>query len=451
MPSPAPKIPSASGPGRANPRASEVLRSAVDLFVLAATHERAEIRAFSDLLGGLLPDASAADRAHVAAKLAHRADTPPVIARILALDAVEIARPMVLRSPVLTSADLVRIMRCGPGHVDLVAERLDLTADVVLALGRSFDADLPARAFAATDPAAAAALDELRVEALVTGASRRRPIGDADDEAELALQRALDELAAELAAEDAGAARADILGRTEPAEAGEIEAEEALRSALDRLAGELDVEARAVEAEEAAARALRRAAPDVAGDIDVFLSRDPAGRWRFIQEHSTSIALSTPPPRRRRSDDPSVIGARLFSALVAGEEERFAEEIGSASRLDRAVVDRILTDRHGEALAVALAALGVDERTATSILLLHSGERATLSHMQDLSAMAGRIGWRTAENILQVWRGGRGLGRTETARIVDPAERRGGARQDAVGGERAASAADGDRLRGNER
>lgn len=125
--------------GGSLPRSSEVLRSAVDLFVLAATHERAEIRAFADLLGGLLPDAGVADRVHVAQRLAHRADTPPQIARLLAMDAPQIAEPVVLRSPVLTSADLVEIMRRGPEHVGFVAERLDLSPDVVLALGRGGD------------------------------------------------------------------------------------------------------------------------------------------------------------------------------------------------------------------------------------------------------------------------------------------------------------------------
>jgi hypothetical protein len=146
-----------------------------------------------------------------------------------------------------------------------------------------------------------------------------------------------------------------------------------------------------------------------------------------------------------------VIGARLFGALVAGEGDRFAEEVGRAARLERPVVDRILTDRHGEALAVTLAALGVEERTATSILLLHSGERTTLSHMQDLAAMAGRIGWRTAENIVETWRGGRGLGRAETARVLDPADRRGIARQEAGGAGRSMAESDVDRRRGNER
>ena len=392
---PAHDLPVPHGLVGATARTSEVLRQAVDLFVLAATHERAEIRAFADLIVGLLPDAAAADRAHAAQQLAHRADTPPTIARMLALDTPEIARAVILRSPVLTSSDLVQIMRRGPEHVALVAERLDLTPDVVSALGRSLEAEIAVHDHDLPATTEAPEFDgEIEIESLVADAIRLRSFADADAEAEGALQRALDELAAEL-----------------------------------------EAEARADEKEEEAARALRASMPTVAGDIEAFLSRDSAGRWRYIQEFGSVGALASTPQRRRRGDDPAVIGKRLFEALVAGDCDRLAAGIAEAARLERPIVDRILTDRHGEAFAVTLAALGIDERTATSILLLHSGERATLDHMQDLSAMAGRIGWRTAEQILSDWRGSSTDTRGEARRLLDPAERRGIGGREAITGE----------------
>ncbi len=380
--------------GGASARTSGVLRSAVDLFALATTHERAEIRAFADLIDGLLPDATPADRAHVALRLAHRADTPPALARQLALDEPEIARPVILRSPVLTSSDLVRIMHRGPEHVALVAERLDLGADVVLALGRSIETEVDGWSRPLPqEPEPITAAEMPALEEIVAEAVRARSLADADTEAEVALQRALDDLAAEL-----------------------------------------EAEARAQEEEEAAATALRQTMPSVAGDIDAFLSRDPAGRWRFIQEFGSATALAPAPQRRRRGDDPALIGKRLFEALVAGDRDGLALGLAEAARLDRPVIERILTDRHGEAFAVTLAALGIDERTATSILLLHTGERATLAHMQDLSAMAGRIGWRIGEQILASWRGVSAEARAETMRMLDPADRRGvAARENATG------------------
>ena len=379
-------------PAGASSKTSDLLRSAVDLFVLAPAHEHAEIRAFADLLGGLLPDAGPRERAHAARQLALRADTPPAVVRALALDTAEVARPVILGSPVLTSSDLVQIMRRGPEHLALVAERLDLASDVVLALGRSIDGEVRAPETAALGGGAATGTSEATaaIETIVEDAVRARPLRASETEAEVALQRALDELAAEL-----------------------------------------EAEAAAHEAETEAARALRLAAPTVAGDIDAFLDRDPAGRWRYIQEIGNLALLAPMPPRRRRGDDPAAIGARLFHTLVAKETDRLADELARAARLERAVADRILTDRHGEALAVTLAALGIDERTATSILLLHSGERAELTHMQDLSAMAGRIGWRTAEHILSSWRGEREGASGEAMRLLDPAERRGVGRESA--------------------
>ena len=397
MTSPSPDFQAAPRPGGAAATPSEVLRSAVDLFVQAPAHERTEIRAFADLLDGLLPAAAIADRAHAARQLARRADTPPAIARMLAMDVAAVARPLVLGSPVLTSSDLVQIMRRGPEHVALVAERLDLTPDVVLALGRSIGTEAQAvtrRSGEIDAPPASAQEATAAIEAIVGEAVRARPLVDADNESELALQRALDELAAEL-----------------------------------------EAEAQAHENEATAARALRAHAPALADGIDAFLDRDPAGRWRYVQDHATSASLSSPPPRRRRSDDPAAIGARLFGALVAGERDRLSADLAAAARLDPALAERILTDRHGDALAVTLAALGIDDRTATSILLLHAGERVTLGHMQDLSAMAGGIGWRTADRILTLWRGERLSGRGEAMRVLDPAERRGAATRDGAAAE----------------
>jgi hypothetical protein len=97
---------------------------------------------------------------------------------------------------------------------------------------------------------------------------------------------------------------------------------------------------------------------------------------------------------------------------------------------------------------VTLAALGIDDRTATSILLLHAGERVTLGHMQDLSAMAGGIGWRTADRILAGWRGERSSGRGEAMRVLDPAERRGSGSRDSAAGETRRDAEDMLRRRG---
>ena len=119
-------------PARRGPR--DVLGDAIALYLRAPSHEKGEIRAFAALVGGLLDGASPIERRRVALALAPRADTPPEIARRLATDSIEIAEQMIERSPVLTSTDLVEIMRCGPAHVGCVGRRLDLAPDVAAVL-----------------------------------------------------------------------------------------------------------------------------------------------------------------------------------------------------------------------------------------------------------------------------------------------------------------------------
>lgn len=407
----APEYPELHRAGAVKLRSAEVLRSAVDLFVQASTHERAEVRAFADLLGGLLPDAEPAERLHAAQLLAPRADTPPAIARLLAMDTDAIAAAVILNSPVLTSADLVAIMRRGPEHVRLVAERLDLAPDVALALAQSSEADAwMRRTNGPTEPPPALGDPALVVEQIVERAVLSKPIADADTMAEVALQRALAELAAEL--EDDGLAFED---------------------------DEADAD-----------RAPLLDASGAPNEIEAFLAADPAGRWRIIQDYTTAAMLAPTTSRRRRAVEPAVVGARLFAASVQGDRAHLGRELADAAAIDMEMATRILRDRDGEPLAVILASLGIDERTATSILLLHGGPHATLGHMQDLSAMAGRIGWRTADLIVERWRGDRSAARTEVQRVLDPADRRGSGRSEAAAsGERPAAETFG-RRRSNE-
>ncbi|TBW41002.1 hypothetical protein EYW49_02270 [Siculibacillus lacustris] len=341
-----------SSPPPTSTTSASVLRNAVDLFVRDPSHEKAEIRTFADLVGGLLDDVGLEDRCEVSNRLAGRADLLPALARRLAMDDPRVAAPMVVRSPVLTSADLVQIMRCGPGHVRLVAERLDLAPDVAASLTRPMPFDL------------------------APSEARPRP-------------HATEPVAAAI-----------VVPAAEPPTASPS------RSATEA-----------------------RAEPRVTS-VATFLALDPATRWRAIQDGATAAALGAAPSRSRRKAV-EAIGPRLFAALVIHDRLAFRDDLAAALRLDVDDVARILADPHGEALAVCLAALGIDERSATSILLLHTGEHATLGQMQDLSSLTARIGWRTAEHLLGQWRGVAAT-RGEAQRVLDPAERRDDRRETAV-------------------
>jgi hypothetical protein len=363
----------AAANGRASP--SRVLTDAVELWISAPSHEKSEIRTFCDLVGGLLGDVGPAERRFVAERLAKRADVAPDLARRLASDDPQVAAPIIVGSPVLTSADLVQIMRCGPAHVRLVAERLDLGDEITASLVGPLGA----------------------VEALRSAAKTARR---AKIETRPAARPESDTPAAPVIA-------STPVRRSEP-EPVAAETPAAAPPSLGPTAREI------------------RTPGDAGTSLSAFLALDSAGRWRAIRDAASAVALQTTKPRARPAGE--AIGPRLFRPLAQGDRVGFVEELATVLRIGDAAAEKILDDPHGEPLAVALAALGVDERTATSILLLGIGERATLGQMQDLSALAARIGWRTGEQVITGWRGGP-ANRTETIRQVDPAERRDGRRE----------------------
>lgn len=372
-------------------RSAQVLRGSVDLFVQATAHEPHEIKAFGDLMCGLLPDAEPEDRRHAGLRLARRPDLPLAVARLLAMDRADVAAPVIVHSPVLTSADLVQIMRCGPEHVRLVAERLDLGPDLTATLTGAQDLASRHRA--------------IRIDA---EAAERRSAAVAMPSPVPPTRR-----------------RTDRPSHIEPAESPITTERRAIMPT--------PLQAPPAEMVEAIAESVRPAEePTTATNnellrgshaLEAFFSLDAAGRWRAIQEASALAALTSAAPRRRRAGDPSFVASRLFGAAVRRNRDALERELAEALDLDWDLAGRIIEDDTGEPLAVALCALGIDERTATSILLLHAGEGASLSHMQDLAALAGRIGWRTADHLMSTWRGTRAGRRTDLGRQLDPADR----------------------------
>jgi hypothetical protein len=116
-------------------RDAALLRATTDLFVQESSHDRDEIRRYEELATHFLPRVTATDRAYVAERLAARPDAPAAVLRMLAKDTVEIARPVLLASPVLTSLDLLSVIAAtGAEHHRLIAERRELAADVERAL-----------------------------------------------------------------------------------------------------------------------------------------------------------------------------------------------------------------------------------------------------------------------------------------------------------------------------
>jgi hypothetical protein len=128
--------------GSQRSRDAALLRATTELFVQEPSHDRDEIRRYEELALHFLPRVTAEDRIHVAGRLAERSDAPQSVIRMLAKDAIEVAREVLARSPVLCALDLLSVIAAtGPDHHRLIAERPNLAADVVRALKLVGDPD----------------------------------------------------------------------------------------------------------------------------------------------------------------------------------------------------------------------------------------------------------------------------------------------------------------------
>lgn len=410
-----PPAPSPSeGGDAARLRSRSVLRDAVDLYVQAVAHDRAEIRAFGDLVDGLLADVGPAERRHVSERLAERGDVPLDLARRLAMDVAEVAAPMIVASPVLTSSDLVQIMRLGADHVRLVTQRLDLGADLAAMLIDSSFAPLPRRDTASLPPVAAS-----------TAPERARPTPDTVRSTDVPTRPLPSPV---------------VEARTTPREAAimptsiPIAANAEVREAIVLAEAQAPLDEASIPHFRVPLRGepARTVGPTrETGDLS-FLDLDGAGRWQAIQIAAAEAAV-TPAARVRAGLDHAALGERLFVAAVARDLAALTSELGTALDLDPTTAARVTGAASGAPLAVALAALGVDARRATSILVLMAGEAVDLEQMRDLAAMAGMIGRRTAERIVLKWRGDaagrlrdtrRSPEAADARRVLDTAERR---------------------------
>ncbi len=112
-----------------------LLRASTELFVEEVAHDRDEIRRFEELATHLIPRVAPADRIFAAERLAIRIDAPPSVMRMLARDILQVAEPVLRRSPVLSPLDLLSVIAAtGPEHHRLIAERPGIAEDVERAL-----------------------------------------------------------------------------------------------------------------------------------------------------------------------------------------------------------------------------------------------------------------------------------------------------------------------------
>ena len=116
----------------------ELLRGVTDLF-FAGEHNASELTLFDGVMCDLAAEMEEAVRAELAGRLADVSAPPARLVRTLAADTLEVAEPILQRSPALREADLLALARNrGQAHLKVISSRPDLTeaiSDVIVERG----------------------------------------------------------------------------------------------------------------------------------------------------------------------------------------------------------------------------------------------------------------------------------------------------------------------------
>lgn len=180
----------------------------------------------------------------------------------------------------------------------------------------------------------------------------------------------------------------------------------------EHLIEELEGEAEAVAADPRAAipEALLR-----------FLAKDDADRLADLNARIAAAALTQAETAGRTPSRQAP--ADLFPKACLGDRAGIAQALAGSLDLTPAIATAIVADGGGEAFAVALAALGVDNTLATSLLLLLlPDDTRTYWRIGMLRDLHERTGWRAGGEILDLWRGPRASGAV-ALRQLDASER----------------------------
>jgi uncharacterized protein (DUF2336 family) len=106
--------------------------------VQETTHVPADRARFAELACRLLDGADVATRALIAERLSAYPATPVAVAAKLARDEISVAKPVLLRSSVLSEAELHAILDFrGPAHAAVIAERAGLPKSIAQRLRRA--------------------------------------------------------------------------------------------------------------------------------------------------------------------------------------------------------------------------------------------------------------------------------------------------------------------------
>lgn len=156
--------------------------------------------------------------------------------------------------------------------------------------------------------------------------------------------------------------------------------------------------------------------------IDRFFELDRDARRRVLAAFEAEVAFRRIGKYGRRTPPAAASGLsqRLINAVFAGERETYERLLVESLSVDTELATRIVTDRGGEALVVALLALGIDASDATSIFVRSDPALGwTYQTIRHLVQLYSAIGWRTAEAVIARWSGAANAGPKGMIRATD--------------------------------
>ncbi|MDE1937440.1 MAG: DUF2336 domain-containing protein [Alphaproteobacteria bacterium] len=117
----------------------EIYLAVASLYRVQGAHLNARERdLMQEILRRLASDVEMAIRIALAERLSEDTTAPHDLIMLLADDKIEVARPVILRSPLLSDEDMLRLVtQCGSSHQEAVASRANISETVTEALSRS--------------------------------------------------------------------------------------------------------------------------------------------------------------------------------------------------------------------------------------------------------------------------------------------------------------------------
>jgi uncharacterized protein (DUF2336 family) len=335
-------------------RRRQLLQEVTDLFFAAGSSITDANR---DLFGGVmtkvLPDVEAQVRKDLAGRLARVAEAPPDVIRWLANDEIDIARPVLTESTVLGDADLIAIVdRHGTDHMVAISQRATVSTAVSDRLVEKGD-DRVVETLVRNQGAQLSrqAFDNVARRA-ETNQALQAPLVERRDAPPDVLHGMYWTVSSKL--------REKILAATAAIKPAE----------LDRILA---------ESEAAVAAELKARGAKAADEAEQYIAAQEA-------HGKLNTALLVQLLRQDK-----------FAYFVAG--------MARLARMDVPTVRHILSDRNGEAAAIACKAMGLHWAHFSNLMLMVDREhRRSPTDLQQLLTLYNQLASETAQRAMRFWR-----------------------------------------------